>query len=82
MQEKYRGLAVCSVVLKVVAVVVVAVGIVVGLAGLISGSSSLGGLVGFFYSLLYGVLLYSFGEVIKLLLDIKGEVPNKSFKKE
>jgi membrane associated rhomboid family serine protease len=81
MQEKYRGLAVCSKVLLVAAVLMGVIGTVVGLASLISSGSG-AAIFGILSSLLYGVLLYSFSEVIKLLLDMKGEVPDKNLKKE
>jgi len=81
MREKYRGLVFCSKVLLVAAVLVGVIGTVVGLVSLISTGSG-DAILGILSSLLYGVLLYSFSEVIKLLLDIKGEVPDKNFKKE
>jgi hypothetical protein len=81
MREKYRGLVFCSKVLLVAAVLVGVIGTVVGLVSLVSTGSG-DAVLGILSSLLYGVLLYSFSEVIKLLLDIKGEVPNKNFKKE
>ena len=81
MREKYRGLVFCSKVLLVAAVLVGVIGTVVGLVSLISTGSG-DAILGILSSLLYGVLLYSFSEVIKLLLDMMGEVPNKNFKKE
>jgi hypothetical protein len=81
MREKYRGLVFCSKVLLVAAVLVGVIGTVVGLVSLVSTGSG-DAVLGILSSLLYGVLLYSFSEVIKLLLDIKGEVPDKNFKKE
>jgi len=77
MREKYRGLVVASMVLKVVAVVVVVVGIVVSLAGLSGEGGGVGAVLGICTCLLYGVLLYSFGEVINLLLDIGAEIRDK-----
>jgi membrane associated rhomboid family serine protease len=82
MREKYRGLVICSKVLKVVAIVVVAGGIVVSLAGLSGEGGGFGAVLGICYSLLYGVLLYSFSEVIKLLLDIGTEIGDKNRGKE
>jgi hypothetical protein len=82
MREKYRGLVVASMVLKVAAVVVVVVGIVVSLADLMGSGGSVGGVIGICSFLLYGVLLYSFGEVIKLLLDIGDGVRDKNLRKE
>jgi len=69
-------------VLKVVAIIVVVAGIVVGLAGLSGAGGGFGAVLSICYSLLYGVLLYSFSEVIKLLLDIRGEVGDKIKGKE
>ena len=54
----------------------------VSLAGLSGGGGGVGAVLGICYSLLYGVLLYSFGEVINLLLDIRDEVGDKNSKKE
>lgn len=88
MGEKYRGLVVGSKVLKVAAVVVVVVGIGISLWSMIGyGVSGFGWanvavilyMLGF---LLAGVLIYSFGEVIKLLIDIETEIRDKIKGKE
>jgi hypothetical protein len=88
MREKYRGLVIASKVLRVVAIVVVVVGIVVILASFIDyGVSGFGWgnvavilyILGF---LLAGVLIYSFCEVIKLLINIETEIRDKITGKE
>jgi hypothetical protein len=82
MREKYRSLVVASMLLKVAAVVVVVVGIVVSLAGLSGEGGGVGALLGICSCLLYGVLLYSFGEVINLLLDMETGIRDKVRGKE
>jgi len=78
MRGEYRGLVTVSKVLSVVAILVVVVGIWFSvLWGWAHGASagvdrgSIAAFLGICGSLLAGVLIYSFGQVIKLLLDIE-----------
>jgi hypothetical protein len=86
MREKYRGLVVASMVFKVAAVVVAVLGIGISLLSLISVDGSFWGVVvvvfGICGSLLAGLLIYSFGEVITLWLDIGTEIRDKNRGKE
>ena len=88
MRKKYRGLVAASKLLRVAAIVVVVVGIGVSLWSMIGyGVSGFGWanvavilyILGF---LLAGVLIYSFGEVIKLLINIETEIRDKITGKE
>jgi hypothetical protein len=86
MRGKYRGLVVASMLLRVAAVVVVVLGVGLSLWALIGnagdGLTTLGVVLGICISLLVGIITYSFGEVIGLLLDIRDEVRDKNFRKE
>jgi hypothetical protein len=86
MREKYRGLIAASVFLRVAAVVVVVVGVGFSLWGLISSDlswwSRVAGVLGICISLLTGVVVYSFAEVINLLIDIENEMRDKIRGKE
>ncbi len=86
MPEKYRGLVVASKVFKVAAIVVAVLGLGISLSSLVSVDGSLWGVVvvvlGICGSLLTGLLIYSFGEIITLLLDIKTEIKDKIRGKE
>jgi small-conductance mechanosensitive channel len=93
MGGKYRGLVTFSKVLRVVAILVVVVGILSSFwfslfwGGSVAGSGAFGWtsvfiILGICGSLLTGVLIYSFGEVIKLLIDIETEIGDKVRGKE
>ena len=86
MQEKYRDLVVASKVFKVAAYVVAVLGIGISLSSLLSVDGSLIGVIvvvlGICGSLLTGLLIYSLGEVITLLLDIRTEIGDKNKGKE
>jgi nitrogen fixation/metabolism regulation signal transduction histidine kinase len=86
MREKYRGLVVASVLLRVAAVVVMVVGVGLCLWYLVSSErgefARIATILGICGSLLVGIIAYSFGEVINLLLDIRDEVGDKNSKKE
>jgi hypothetical protein len=89
MRGKYRGLVTVSKVLRVVAILVVVVGILFSLlwgfghgaaAGVDRGS--IAAFLGICGSLLCGALIYSFGEVIKLLIDIETKIGDEIREKE
>jgi len=86
MREKYRGLVVASTLLRVIAVVVMVVGVGLCLWYLVSSErgefARIATILGICGSLLAGIVTYSFGEVINLLLDIRDEVGDKNSKKE
>ena len=86
MREKYRGLVTASKVFKVAAIVVAVLGIGISLSSLVSVDGSFWGVIivvlGICGSLLTGLLIYSFGEIITLLLDIRTEIRDKITGKE
>jgi hypothetical protein len=86
MRRKYRGLVVASTLLRVIAIVVMVVGIGwclwSSIGSIRDGLMTLTIVLGVCISLLTGFVVYSFGEVIDLLLDIREEVQDKNLKKE
>jgi hypothetical protein len=81
MHKKYRGLVFASVLLRVAAVVVILVGVGFCLWYLVSSErtelSRIICILGICGSLLVGIVAYSLGEVIGLLLDIGADVRGK-----
>jgi hypothetical protein len=86
MRGKYRGLVVASTLLRVIAVVVMVVGIGwclwSSIGSIHDGLMTLTIVLGICISLLTGFMVYSFAEVIDLLLDIRDEVRDKNSKRE
>jgi hypothetical protein len=86
MREKYRGLVVASVLLRVAAVVVMVVGVGLCLWYLVGSERSelsrIVTILGICGSLLVGIIAYSLGEVIGLLLDKRYEVRDKNSEKQ
>jgi cytochrome c biogenesis protein CcdA len=86
MRGKYRGLVVASTLLRVLAIVVMIVGIGwcvwSSIGSIRDGLMTLTIVLGICISLLTGFVVYSFAEVIDLLLDIRDEVRDKNSKKE
>jgi hypothetical protein len=87
MREKYRGLVVGSKLLRVASIIVLVVGTGVILWSFISygsgsGWASLAAILYICGFLLIGVLIYLFGEVIKLLIDIENEITDRITGKE
>lgn len=86
MREKYRGLVVASTLLRVIAIVVMVVGIGwcvwSSIGSIRDGLMTLTIVLGICISLLIGFVVYSFAEVIDLLLDIETEIRDKIRGKE
>jgi len=82
MKGRYRGLVFLGVFLRICGVIVAAFGIGVSLLYLFyysesHGVTSVAAAVYIVVSLIFGAIIYSLGELIKLMLDIKDDIDNK-----